>query len=151
MRVWKRFRARLSELRSPAILSSRMAYSIWADTYVPRPHNGLMVQEQEAILPILPDMQNARVLDLACGSGRYAQIAFMRGARQVIGADHSPQMLHQAQGFPRVMSDMTALPFSSSVFDAVICGRRPVMFHQWLFQGSSPKWRASSDLVEPSS
>ncbi len=56
-------------------------------------HNKLMEIEQAAMLRQLPPLVGRDVLDLACGTGRYSQIAAERGARRVVGADNSFAML----------------------------------------------------------
>ena len=115
-------RRRLDEPSPRKILASREAYAVWANSYAPRPHNGLMVAEESAMLEIFPDVKGRRVLDLACGSGRYAHLALERGAAKVVGVDSSSPMLRQATGFARVQAEMTALPFAADSFDVVICG-----------------------------
>jgi malonyl-CoA O-methyltransferase len=115
-------RRRLGQPSVRPILASREAYAVWANSYAARPHNGLMFAEESAMLEILPDVRGRRVLDLACGSGRYAHIALERGAAQVVGVDNSLPMLGRAAGFARAQAEMTALPFASDSFDVVICG-----------------------------
>src|SRR5215468_1484054 len=88
----------LSRLReiiraAPRTLPSVDAYALWAATYPPRAHNRLMEIEQESMLRLLPDLADRDVLDLACGTGRYAAIAHQRDARNVVGTDNSLAML----------------------------------------------------------
>jgi SAM-dependent methyltransferase len=119
----RRWLRRIGRGLSPLpILRSVDAYSIWAKLYPARPHNAFMALEQEVVLDLLPALDGRRVLDLACGSGRYAQIAIARGAAQVIGVDHSLSMLREASGFPRLHADMTALPLRAATIDVVVCG-----------------------------
>ena len=81
-----------------------------------------MALEQRAVLEVLPALSGRRVLDLACGTGRYAQLALQRGASQVVGTDSNLAMLGRGSGFPRLRADLTALPFRFGSFDVIICG-----------------------------
>lgn len=66
----------------------------------------------------------SRVLDVATGPGSGAAAAAARGARRVVGADLSPQMvalaadLHPSVEFRE--ADAEALPFDDGAFDAVV-------------------------------
>jgi malonyl-CoA O-methyltransferase len=108
-----------SSAREPDALA---AYERWADSYPPTAHNPLMRVEQQAMLAHMPDVRGARVLDLACGSGRYARLLAERGAAQVVAADFSPAMLRQVTGAQRVRASLTNLPFASGVFEVVVSG-----------------------------
>lgn len=103
-------------------LTTLEAYERWAPTYPPEPHNPLMRAEQEALLSRLPDVAGRRVLDLACGSGRYARILAAAGATQVVAADFSMAMLARVTRGSRVRADLTALPFADGSFDLVLSG-----------------------------
>ena len=66
-----------------------------------------------------------RVLDLACGAGRYSA-ALLRRHAHVVGLDLSPALLHRARetapgalGFVR--SHMRLLPFAPASFDLALC------------------------------
>ena len=97
-------------------------YERWAPAYEAEPHNPLMVAEQRAMCARFPKLGGCDVLDLACGTGRYARLATRAGARRVVGVDASPAMLERAEIPDRVRGDFTALPFRDSSFDAVISG-----------------------------
>lgn len=101
-------------------LSSLDAYALWADTYPAQAHNTLMQLEQQAVASLLPPMRHKRVLDVACGSGRYMEIAQASQAR-VMGCDNSLAMLQHAT-LPVAAADCAALPFPTGWFDIVICG-----------------------------
>jgi len=98
------------------------AYDRWAKVYPPAPHNPLMHAEQAAMMELLPEVAGRRVLDLACGSGRYAALVEAAGAAQVVGIDFSVAMLSRAALAARVRGDMTRLPLRSATFDLVISG-----------------------------
>lgn len=65
------------------------------------------------------------VVDLACGTGDFCELAAQRGAR-VVGVDFAIQMLRQARmrglGFASVQGDGEWLPFRSASVDVVTCG-----------------------------
>ncbi|MCA9903299.1 MAG: class I SAM-dependent methyltransferase [Anaerolineae bacterium] len=71
---------------------------------------------------LLPPLTGRTVLDLACGSGRYADIALVQGAAQVIGIDNSPHMLAQAQFQNRILATFSPIPLASQSIDVVVCG-----------------------------
>lgn len=101
---------------------TRELYELWADSYPPVPHNPLMRAEQAAMRRFLPAVRGGRVLDLACGSGRYAGLLAEAGAATVLALDRSRQMLRQVAGAMPVQGSMIKLPFAGCTFDAVICG-----------------------------
>jgi len=98
------------------------AYERWAGTYVGEPHNPLMAAEQTEMLRLMPALRGRRVLDLACGTGRYARIAAKAGAASIVALDFSPAMLARAGTARRVRADMARLPFVGECFDVVVSG-----------------------------
>src|ERR1700728_2939627 len=85
------------------------AYQRWAPLYPPVAHNPLMRAEQQAMLLHWPEVAGLRVLDLACGTGRYSRLLAEGGAADVIAMDFCAPMLMQ-------------LPFAADAFDVVISG-----------------------------
>jgi ubiquinone/menaquinone biosynthesis C-methylase UbiE len=100
----------------------REAYERWAPTYAPVPHNPLMAVEQQAMLAQWPESVGKRVLDLACGSGRYATLLTESGAAQVTALDFSAAMLRRVANCHRVQASMMSLPFMSGYFNTVVSG-----------------------------
>jgi ubiquinone/menaquinone biosynthesis C-methylase UbiE len=96
-------------------------YERWAPTYTPAAHNPLMRVEQAAMLEAWPEVSQRRAVDLACGTGRYAQLLKQSGAAHVVGVDFCGAMLSHATGMARIQADMTRLPFVSGAFDVAIC------------------------------
>lgn len=97
-------------------------YDRWAESYPPVAHNPLMRAEQQMMRRLWPPMRGGRVLDLACGSGRYARLLAQAGAAPVLALDQSWRMLRQVRAANAVRGSMLRLPFASGSFDAVICG-----------------------------
>lgn len=104
------------------ITATREAYERWAPRYPPEPHNPLMRAEQEVMLEQCPDVAGCRVLDLGCGTGRYAQILAKRGAALVVAMDFCMPMLGQVHSAQRVCASMLQLPFAAGSFDVVVSG-----------------------------
>ena len=74
------------------------------------------------MLALLPPLDGRRVLDLACGTGRYARLAASRGAGEIVAADFSAAMLARLEGALRVRAGLEDLPFRADYFDCVISG-----------------------------
>jgi ubiquinone/menaquinone biosynthesis C-methylase UbiE len=103
----------------------RDGYERWAPTYDHFP-NPLLAREQRYVLPLLPGLRNRRVLDLACGTGRWLTQLSGVGARPAVGVDFSSAMLRVAGDKKElagrvVQSDCLRLPFPPSIFDFSIC------------------------------
>lgn len=101
---------------------TRELYERWADCYPPVAHNPLMRAEQQALRRLWPALAGRRVLDLACGSGRYSRLLAEAGAAMVLALDQSRRMLRHVDGALAVEGSMMRLPFANGTFDAVICG-----------------------------
>jgi SAM-dependent methyltransferase len=98
------------------------------------PFNALY--ERPAMISMLPDLDNRRILDAGCGSGWYAMQLLARGAT-VDGIDLSPAMvdyararLHAAGSDDRVtlqVGDLARpLPFADAIFDGIVS---PLVLH----------------------
>jgi ubiquinone/menaquinone biosynthesis C-methylase UbiE len=98
------------------------AYERWARIYPPVAHNPLMRAEQAAMLELLPAVTGSRVLDLACGSGRYSRLLLEAGAGPVVAVDFCVPMLQQVAAASRVCASMMRLPFRADLFDCIVCG-----------------------------
>src|SRR3569833_2008939 len=98
------------------------AYEHWAPVYPPVAHNPLMRVEQAAMVEAWPDVQGRRVLDLACGSGRYTRALLASEAAEVVSLDFCMPMLRQVSGSLRICASMMQLPFQAGCFAAVVSG-----------------------------
>jgi ubiquinone/menaquinone biosynthesis C-methylase UbiE len=109
----------------PSVISVQEGYERWAPSYDHAP-NPLLNLEERKLTPLLPELTGKRVLDLACGTGRWLEKLSAQGARLEVGVDSSAAMLRVA-GKKSVISgrlarvDCLRLPFQSSVFELVIC------------------------------
>ena len=73
------------------------------------------------MLAHLPPVQGLRLLDLACGTGRYTTLLTQQGAH-VISFDHSVDMLERGIAPHAAQADMMALPLPSNALDGIVCG-----------------------------
>lgn len=113
---------RLRSSSPPVTLASLSAYERWAANYPPHAHNALMQAEEAAMLQLFPPLEGQRVLDLACGSGRYGQIAIHQGAESVAGFDNSPAMLRVNQLSSKAIATTEKIPLACESIDVILCG-----------------------------
>ena len=105
-------------------LSPAEGYRMWARTYDTDP-NPLLALEMRALIGKLDHIGGKVLLDIACGTARWAAYAAAKGAH-AFGADLVPEMLAVAQRKPRiagrlVQADAHWLPFTGECADMVIC------------------------------
>src|SRR5579884_2668504 len=105
---------------------TRSSYAAWAATYDadPNPQTAL---EFAPVLDALGARPGERVLDAACGTGRYTVALRDRGV-EVTGCDFSSEMLAVARArLPQVElveADLNdPLPFADASFDALLCAQ----------------------------
>ncbi len=128
------------EDRPTQLLDPREAYARWAPTYPPHAHNPVMQAEERALLSLFPsDVRGCRVVDAGCGSGRYLLHALRRGARHLVGADFSPEMLERARSelavtaathgsgeraaqVDLIRASVESLPLRDRCADLTVCG-----------------------------
>lgn len=100
------------------------AYDRWAETYdAPNPLHAL---EERILGLLLPALAGKRVLDVACGTGRWLEKLLGWGARAGFGVDLSAGMLRRASEKPPlrgrcVRGDCLALPFKGASADLIMC------------------------------
>ena len=107
------------------VLRPAEGYDRWAGTY-DSGLNPLLALEERCVFPLLPPLQNLRVLDLACGTARWFSFLVTRGASSLVGVDFSMRMLTVSASKRScrsrlVRADIAHLPFLPSHFDFAIC------------------------------
>ena len=106
-------------------VSAAQGYERWASSYDEVP-NPLLAREERYLLPLLTELHNKSVLDLACGTGRWLEKVVVQGCESGMGIDRSSAMLRVA-GRKRTIrgrlakADCENLPLASAAFDLVIC------------------------------
>ena len=99
-------------------------YRQWSATYDDG-RNGLFDYDEPIAYEIFDALPTGVVLDAACGTGRYAEHAAVKG-HQVIGVDSSPEMLERARarvaGADFRIGDLHRLPLPDDAVDIVMCG-----------------------------
>ena len=107
------------------VLSVSAGYERWAQTYDDS-HNPVLAVEQRVLASMLPDLAGKRVLDVACGTGRWFSLLAARGAARLIGVDISSAMLRVAAtkanlSLALMQADCTAIPLKDGGIDFAIC------------------------------
>lgn len=110
---------------APLLLGVQEGYERWAPHYDHGP-NPLIACEERYLETLLPNFHGKKVLDLACGTGRWMEKALAAGAEFAAGVDCSNAMLRvaaekQLSDGKLAQADCLKLPFRTSVFDFVIC------------------------------
>lgn len=100
------------------------AHELWAPSYDAGP-NPLLALESRVLLALLGSVDGLSVVDVACGTGRWAQRLTTLGAH-VTGVDACRAMLARAaakRAIRRslVLADARALPLRAGVADLVVC------------------------------
>ena len=100
-------------------------YERWAQTY-DRDPNPLLALEKRHLQRQIPPLEGKRVLDLACGTGRWLEWLTAWGAGSAVGLDLTAAILAVAKDKPAVrgrvvQADCREVPFADAVFDLVIC------------------------------
>ncbi|HLP94208.1 MAG TPA: class I SAM-dependent methyltransferase [Saprospiraceae bacterium] len=115
------------------------AYETLAEKYSElidhKPHNAYY--DRPNTLALFPDVRGKRILDAACGPGKYAEILLERGAL-VTGFDFSPNMVQKARERNQrtedfFVHDLTApfIMFPDGSFDIVLCALALEYVEDW--------------------
>jgi ubiquinone/menaquinone biosynthesis C-methylase UbiE len=108
----------------PSLVSVHEGYERWAASYDHSP-NPLLAREERHLLPLLSNLGPRRLLDLACGTGRWTEKLSTRRTRG-FGIDFSMAMLQVARGKQSVAGRVARgscefIPFAAATFDLAIC------------------------------
>jgi SAM-dependent methyltransferase len=106
-------------------VSAAEGYECWAPIYDEVP-NPLLAREERHLLPLLTNLRNKSVLDLACGTGRWLEKLMGQGCESGVGIDGSNAMLRIAGRKSAIRgrlarADCENLPLASAAFDIAIC------------------------------
>jgi ubiquinone/menaquinone biosynthesis C-methylase UbiE len=109
----------------PLRVSVAEGYARWAACYDQNP-NPLLALEERCLLPLLPNVAGKRVLDLACGTGRWLEKLLAAGLALGTGIDLSPAMLRVAREKSAIRgrlaeADCLAIPLRDAGFDLAVC------------------------------
>jgi len=109
-------------------LSVKRGYDLWSTLYDIIP-NTVLETEGDIPLQMLGNVENKKILDAGCGTGRWSVRLAKRGAK-VYGIDFSEGMLSQAKkkaekekvNIDFISHDLTKrFPFQKRFFDAILC------------------------------
>ncbi len=106
-------------------VSAAEGYECWAPIYDNAP-NPLLAREERHLSPLLTNLRNKSVLDLACGTGRWLERLVTQGCASGVGIDRSVAMLRVAGRKTAIRGrlakgDCENLPLPSASFDLALC------------------------------
>jgi SAM-dependent methyltransferase len=106
-------------------VSAAEGYECWAPIYDHAP-NPLLACEERHLSPLLTDLRDKSVLDLACGTGRWLDKLLAGGCASGVGIDCSGAMLRVARQKIAIRGRLAraaceSLPLLSGAFDLAIC------------------------------
>ncbi len=107
------------------VLDSNAAHALWAQTYDDG-LNPLLVLEERCLEPLIPGLKGRRVLDLACGTGRWLKRLLEREPCLAVGLDVSQEMLKVASAKTQLngrlaRANVLALPIRDRCVDFAVC------------------------------
>jgi SAM-dependent methyltransferase len=107
----------------PCQLPVAEGYERWAPIYDRTP-NPLLAREERYLTPLLLNLHYERILDVACGTGRWLEKLQIGGSG--VGVDCSLAMLRVARTKAAIAAQLAgayceSLPFRASTFDLAIC------------------------------
>jgi SAM-dependent methyltransferase len=110
---------------SSSVVSVTEGYERWAPTYDGDP-NPLLAREERHLLPLVDALRGKRMLDLACGTGRWLEKLMASGTASGVGVDCSAAMLRVARNKCSIATRLAQsacenLPFGNAAFDLLTC------------------------------
>ena len=100
------------------LLSPLEGHRLWASTYDEEP-NPLLALEFRMLSEHFGNLAGRRFIDVACGTGRWANYALQQGAR-VVGIDLCREMLLHCRA-ATVLADAARLPLPDEASDITVC------------------------------
>lgn len=139
---------KLAAVAGSCAVSVAEGYERWAPIYDQGP-NPLLVREERELLPLLADLRNKQILDLACGTGRWLEKFMAQGAESGVGIDCSLPMLRVAAKKSAIARRLAraaceSLPFRREIFDVAICS-----FALGHIQNFAPMVRELARVMKP--
>ena len=106
------------------LVSVREGHRLWAPVYDYNP-NPLLALESRIVRGLLSDVHPKRVVDVACGTGRW-MLYFHQAGAAVAGIDFCREMLAQAARHATlrnrlILGDAQNMPLADEIADLVIC------------------------------
>jgi malonyl-CoA O-methyltransferase len=102
------------------VLGPREAYRLWATTYADE--TAISFLDSELTADLTPPLEDLRLLDAGCGTGRRLGGV---GAALAVGVDISPEMLAAGAGrdpcVETMVGDVRDLPLPDRCFDVIWC------------------------------
>ena len=102
------------------VLGAQEAYRLWAASYADE--TAISFLERELTGDLTPPLQDLRLLDAGCGTGRRLSGV---GAALAVGVDISPEMLAAGAGsdpcVETMVADVRDLPLPNRCFDVIWC------------------------------
>ncbi|MGH9494887.1 MAG: class I SAM-dependent methyltransferase [Candidatus Sulfotelmatobacter sp.] len=113
----------MNRIASPVSVAE--GYKRWAASYDQDP-NPLLAREERYLLPLLGSLPPQRILDLACGTGRWLELLRRHTGTNGAGIDDSSAMLRFAgekcgSSHRVAQGNCERLPFRDAAFDLAIC------------------------------
>src|SRR5665213_4070886 len=106
------------------VVSAVDGHCLWAPVYDSAP-NPLLAVERRTVIRLLSTTVPARVVDVACGTGRW-MLHFNQAGAKVLGVDACPEMLaqagkHHALRGRLILGDAQDLALANEVADLIVC------------------------------
>lgn len=106
-------------------VTARAGYDLWAPHYA-LDANPLLTLQRRRMEPMLPPIRGKRIVDLACGTGRWLERIAARAPLYFLGIDFSHGMLQRANKVPALnghafCGDCSSLPLRDRCADVVLC------------------------------
>lgn len=105
-------------------ISAIEGHRLWASVYDRGP-NPVLALERRGMSEVLKPLQPSKVLDVACGTGKWLSL-FQQAGSEVFGCDACQEMLSEATKNVSlrgrvVLADAERIPFRASLADLVLC------------------------------
>src|SRR5277367_3714805 len=100
-----------------------VAYDIWSNSYDCQPGNLMLDLDELIFSDLIKDIeiQNRKVADIGCGTGRHWKKLYEKTPAALLGFDVSQGMLHQLiRKFPSAITHLTTNNLLNSIEDSSV-------------------------------